>query len=140
MENNNPLCSVCNSPGGYMGQLGDRHWFRCQGCGLDFSIIHTIEDFLSLDQDPDSDPDQFPKTIQYLDFHSAGDPAVGIRSVNDQIIFGSGLECHDLESLEEIREGLKLFLGDICSGFPVSVFFDFETDPHYRGEKRTSPG
>ena len=50
MENNNPLCSVCNIPGGYMGQLGERHWFRCQGCGLEFSIIHTVDDFLSLDQ------------------------------------------------------------------------------------------
>ena len=45
-----------------MGQLGDRHWFRCRGCGLDFSIIHTIDDFLDLDpegKDPDLDPGSY---------------------------------------------------------------------------------
>ena len=126
-------CPACQGPGYLLGKLGQLLHFRCRNCGIDFSI--ECQEDPEIVSDLESD-DLFPVTIQYLDFDCAGDPAVGIRSVDDQIIFGSGLECGDLETLEEIREGLKLFLGDICAGFPVSVYFDFETDPYYRGEKR----
>lgn len=32
-----PICPVCSGDGGYMGALGNRSWFRCQSCGLEFS-------------------------------------------------------------------------------------------------------
>jgi hypothetical protein len=36
-EEGEPLCPVCSGDGRFLGNLGNRSFFRCQSCGLDFS-------------------------------------------------------------------------------------------------------
>ena len=30
-------CPMCDGPGTIMGALGNKLWFRCRDCGIDFS-------------------------------------------------------------------------------------------------------
>ena len=121
---------MCNGAGWALIRLSGLLWYMCNICHKEFSedqIVSVLQKW------------KYPKTIKYLDFHVMGDMPVGIRPVHDQILFGSGLECHDSETLEMIRKTLGLAISEICGGMPTQIYFDFETDPHYRGEKRVSP-
>ena len=31
-------CPVCEGPGGYLGCLGRKEWFRCRNCGCEFCL------------------------------------------------------------------------------------------------------
>lgn len=37
-------CPECEGRGVYMGTLGDRKWYRCRDCGVEFSVKVESED------------------------------------------------------------------------------------------------
>ena len=121
-----PMCNGAGKPYQYHGRI----WYCCSVCQKEYTrdqIVSVLQKW------------KYPKMIKYLDFHVMGESDAGLRPVHDQILFGSGLECHDSERLEEIRKIMGLAISEICAGMPTQIYFDFETDPHYRGEKRVSP-
>jgi len=51
-------CTICDSDLYYLGQLGNAHYGRCRGCGMNQLV--TPED-MDLDKDTSS-PDNYPPT------------------------------------------------------------------------------
>lgn len=43
LDETHAACPVCDGPGKELGFLGQRIWYRCESCGMDFSHLTEEE-------------------------------------------------------------------------------------------------